>query len=324
MRVTLRNLVHGSFSSFLDDGGYGNKLLALCVEGKSERLPARRGINLDPIICQSTSTSKSTIDLIQKTWLCGSETIRGNLLTDLNAMEFSSLGHLHPGGGDEVYSIKPELESFFVEKFESVVGSMNLYGFQTKLSRHDLFHGHMFRSSHVVTSSIDTATPQALLGILFHCSEYPMYVPTQKDDNEEEDEDDDDVRLDDDQNINKEDIVMAGIDLGFCQKGSDCQPSLGEWRYRNVLWSTWWPLDESSSPNDDDLPTLQQVMWLLDGASPEIAKLRMDGTPFGPHCPNTVFEDFLGTPLADIFFIDGNLYFTPRCHFLHSSCSVLA
>ena len=313
MRLPLRNF-HGSFSSFLDDGGYGNKLLEFCVEGRSERLPARQGINLDPIICQSSSASRSTTDLIQKTWLYGSEAIRDNLLTDLNAMEFSSLGHLHPGGGEEVYSIKPELESFFVDKFESVVDSMNLYGFQTKLSRFDLFHGHLFRSNHVVTSSTDTTTPQALLGILFHCSEYPMYVPTKKDDDKEDEYDDDDQN-------NNEDVVMAGIDLGFCQNGSDCRPSLEEWRYRNVLWSTWWPLEESSL--NDDLPKLQQLILLLDGASPEIAKLRIDGTPFGSNCPNTVFEDFLGTPLADIFYIDGNLYFTPRCHLLHSSSSIL-
>jgi hypothetical protein len=48
----------------------------------------------------------------------------------------------------------------------------------------------------------------------------------------------------------------------------------------------------------------------LDGESPEIAKLRIDGTEFGACCPNTVYEDFLGDIIGDIFLLDDQLYFT--------------
>eukprot|EP00539_Tryblionella_compressa_P016334 CAMPEP_0178847882 /NCGR_PEP_ID=MMETSP0746-20121128/18949_1 /TAXON_ID=913974 /ORGANISM="Nitzschia punctata, Strain CCMP561" /LENGTH=99 /DNA_ID=CAMNT_0020512657 /DNA_START=37 /DNA_END=336 /DNA_ORIENTATION=- len=99
---------------------------------------------------------------------------------------------------------------------------------------------------------------------------------------------------------------------------------MDEWRYRNVLWSTWWPLEEPSNEKTTTSKTLQQAIWLLDGGSPEISNLRMDGTAFGPDCPNTVFEDFFGTPVGDIFLIDGNLYFASNHPLLYSSPSIIA
>ena len=68
---------------------------------------------------------------------------------------------------------------------------------------------------------------------------------------------------------------------------------------------------------------IQQAIWLLDGEATELTKLRADGGDFGPSCPNTVNENFFGTPMGDIFFIDQNIYFTSQ-HFFHPPSSALA
>jgi hypothetical protein len=74
----------------------------------------------------------------------------------------------------------------------------------------------------------------------------------------------------------------------------------------------WW----TNEFQQDDIilgeEHFQQLIWLLDGESPDIAKLRVDATEFGACCPNTVHEDFLGNCIGDIFLLDDQLYFTTK------------
>lgn len=166
----------------------------------------------------------------------------------------------------DLHPIRSRYARLFATIFDSTIGSMTMNGFQTDLSRHDLFHGHLFRTS------IDDLDNTSVLGMLFHCYEYP----------------------------HADEIILRRLNLGHCQVDSDCSPSLEEWRYRNVLWASWW----SSELGGDD----NQGCWLLDGKAPEIAGLRMDATEFGVDCPNTVWEGYLGEPVADIYLLDGELY----------------
>lgn len=154
---------------------------------------------------------------------------------------------------NEAYAVKPHYEELFAACFHAVVESMALYGFNTRLNRFDLFHGHLF-----VTSS-QTA------GILFHCYEYP-----------------------------NGETILPGIPLGYCAANSDCAPTIDEWSFRNVLWV----LGQTSSL----VGAQMQAVWLLDGKSPEISTLRIDSEPFGPNCPNTIWEGSFGTVVSDVFY----------------------
>jgi hypothetical protein len=193
---------------------------------------------------------------------------------------------------EPMFRVGPELESYFADTFQAVIESHKLHGNTVQMSRYDLFHGHLFYSS-TTRAMDDEMTSQKIrteqLGILFHCAEYPA----------------------------KDSDVLTGIDLGSCQIDSTCRPSLNEWRYRNVLWSAWWNNsstnnDDDDDDDDDDTTNMKQGMWLLDGAAPEIADCRMDGSEFGPQCPNSVWEGYLGTVLADIYCLgDGKVWCTP-------------
>ena len=144
------------------------------------------------------------------------------------------------------------------------------HGLQGELSRYDLFHGHLF------SARLDGL---AVLGILMHAYEYPA----------------------------QDAHILGGVTLGYCQEGSDCRPRLREWRFRNLLWSCWWPSGQQTAPGGEQTtveetpaPTRvrggapgmrpEQGTWLLDGTAPAVAALRVDGTPFGPDCPNAVWE----------------------------------
>lgn len=165
----------------------------------------------------------------------------------------------------DLHPIRSRYARLFAAIFNSTIGSMTMNGFQTDLSRHDLFHGHLFRTS------VDDLDNTSVVGMLFHCYEYPL----------------------------GDEIILPRLNLGHCQVDSDCSPSLEEWRYRNVLWAAWW---------SSELGDANQGCWLLDGKAPEIAGLRMDATQFGVDCPNTVWEGYLGEPVADIYLLDGELY----------------
>ncbi|CAJ1934873.1 unnamed protein product [Cylindrotheca closterium] len=192
--------------------------------------------------------------------------------------------------------VLPELQDLFTEAFQAVVESHRLLNESSgvQLSPYDLFHGHLFRRStyhqkgtvlysknetHIQSfknqedEQIEIGSPHHQLGILFHCCEYPA--------------------MDNPQGI------LEGIPLGNDQVGSTCQPTLEEWKFRNVLWLAGWQnidgrqqREESSSSSS---LSLQQPpnMWLLNGSAPEISQLQMDGSEFGPQSPNTVWEGFL-------------------------------
>ena len=87
--------------------------------------------------------------------------------------------------------------------------------------------------------------------------------------------------------------ILPGIHLGHCHVGSTCNPTLDEWRFRNAVCT---------------LGSQQHDVWLLDGAAAQVASLRVDDTPFGPSCPNTVWEAALGDVLADIYYIENDIY----------------
>jgi hypothetical protein len=178
--------------------------------------------------------------------------------------------------GGSLHRTHPELENFFTKTFDAVVDSREHHGCTTKLSRHDLFHGHLFRTT--LSTGIELDEEMSLLGILFHCADYPA-----KDDDLE---------------------VMAGFDLGHCQTGSDCRPTLHDWRYRNVLWSAWWPNQRYDSTTF--MP--RQSIWLLDGEAPEVSHLRIDASSFGPDCPNTVWEGHFGSHIGDIYNINNVVF----------------
>eukprot|EP00980_Cylindrotheca_fusiformis_P007079 scaffold1482_cov120-Cylindrotheca_fusiformis.AAC.21 len=197
---------------------------------------------------------------------------------------------LSGGTPTTVVTVPPELETFLSDTFDAVVASHKLHGnTNVQMNRHDLNHGHLFRptASNDNTTTPSTLNSTSMLGILFHCAEYPA----------------------------KDSPILKGIDLGSCQIDSTCRPSLREWRYRNVLWSAWW---NNNTPIATTSPmVIEQGIWLLDGKAPEIANLRVDGTDFGPQCPNTVWEGFLGNPVADLFCLgDGKVWCSPILHTL--------
>lgn len=277
--------VHPSVEQLCQDGSSfgsvtGRNLLQSCISGDPQ-IPARRGTNLRPL-------SSSSIEQVKQLWGEGSAAIKGEQM-DMDILEFGQC-QLH--GGADMFRLKPQLEPLMMQTFGSVVESMNTYGYKTRLSRFDLFHGHLFRTT--------VSSRYALIGMLFHCAEYPAMIHTAQ------------------STTCSATPILKEINLGFCQQYSTCQPSLDEWRYRNVVWSTWWDisasdipaLSKSSSSSSSKQVSQNQAIWLLDGASPEIHMLRVDGSDFGPDCPNSVYEGFLGETLGDVICIEDQLYFT--------------
>uniref|UniRef100_A0A7S4M9C8 Uncharacterized protein n=1 Tax=Odontella aurita TaxID=265563 RepID=A0A7S4M9C8_9STRA len=181
--------------------------------------------------------------------------------------------------------VGPDLEDHFVSIFRSVVASQRARGGTTRLSQHDLHHGHIFRAClRGELSETEEKSKIAIVGTLFHCAEYPS------------------------DNCG----ILRGINLGHCQIGSDCSPTLEDWRFRNALWSAWWPVPTQQVVNNEDTKywypsvCVRQAMWLLDGKSHLVEALRMDGTEFGPDCPNNMWEGHLGSHVGDVFHLGGN------------------
>jgi hypothetical protein len=264
-----------------EDGSLaGRSLLESCISGDPQ-IPARRGTTLRPL-------STSSVAQIKQIWGQGAAAIKGVQLgdNDANTLQFGAC-RLH--GGAELFRLTPKMDPIMMQTFVSVVESMKIYGYKTRLSRFDLFHAHLFRTS--------LLSRYALIGMLFHCAEFPAINSTKSTSCSA-----------------KSGSILKDINLGFCQQDSTCEPSLEEWRFRNVVWSTWWDLSET------DFPALQssfseevshnQVIWLLDGASPDIHKLRIDGSEFGPGCPNAVYEGYLGETLGEVICVNDQLYFT--------------
>ncbi|KAL3940563.1 MAG: hypothetical protein SGBAC_004919 [Bacillariaceae sp.] len=194
--------------------------------------------------------------------------------------------------------VVPQLQDLFMEAFQAVVGSHRLLNESStvQLSPYDLFHGHIFRRSSFYQNrngtirafnctdiqtlekeeeeeAIESGSYSAhhQLGILFHCCEYPA--------------------------VDNAHGILENISLGHHQIGSTCQPTLEEWKFRNVLWLVgWWQLDDDDGECCTRLESplsLQPHIWLLNGSAPEISQLQMDGSEFGPQSPNTVWEGFL-------------------------------
>lgn len=177
-------------------------------------------------------------------------------------------GHCRLTHGN-VWRASSDYEKLFAGTFHFVVESHALHGIQTYMSPYDLFHGHLVRGK---------VGDFATLNVLFHCAEYPAYGSG-----------------------------IFDFHLGHCQVGSDCTPSLQAWRYRNVLWSSWWPLESAARQIGITQPVAEQALWLLDGMANAVADLRVDATPFGPKCPNTVWEGNFGCRIADIYHLGGDI-----------------
>lgn len=218
---------------------------------------------------------------LRQTWKHGAQKLVHPSWSDPSLLQSDYQVELPSWGPCELYSgplarVDPHLETLLRQTFQAVVDAKAHHGdSETKLSRYDLFHGHVFRTNLLLEEEA------ALVGILFHCAEYP--------------------------NSENQADIMTNVPLGHCQRGSDCHPTLHDWRYRNVLWSAWW------RPQDDGQPpvrnrTTRQAMWLLDGASSEISDLRVDATPFGPDCPNTVWEGHFGKPIGDIYNVSNTMF----------------
>ena len=176
------------------------------------------------------------------------------------------------GGVDELWRPTASVESVLASAFRSVVSSHALHGIgETRMSRYDLYHGHLIRSAF---------QDSCALAILFHAAEYPA----------------------------NDCGVLTDVDLGHCQCGSDRQPSLDGWRYRNVLWASWWPRE-----NGFEQIYNEQAIWLMDGNTTEVANLRVDESPFGVARPNAIWEGYLGECLADIYCLDGTTVWM-ACH----------
>jgi hypothetical protein len=275
-----------------DDGSsVGRNLLQSWISEQTQ-IPVRQGTSLRPL---SSLWSSSSIGQIKQIWSQGTSAIKGEQLLDTSILQFGDC-QLH-GGAEDVFRLTQELDPLMLETFNSVVESMNYNGHKTRLNRFDLFHGHIFRNT--------LSSRCALIGMLFHCAEYPAISYSTSHSTTT-------IGA-----TTSNTPILEGINLGFCQQSSTCQPSLDEWRYRNVVWSTWWDVSQSDIPSSSSVPSSSisisqnQAIWHLDGASPEIQKLRMDGSDFGPNCPNAVYEGFLGETLGDVICLDDQLYFLP-------------
>jgi hypothetical protein len=156
-----------------------------------------------------------------------------------------------------VWRAAAPVEALLLGAFQSVLASHARFGIPTRISRHDLFHGHLMRAR---------VGDVAMTSVLFHAAEYPTRDPR-----------------------------VLDAPLGHCQLDSDCAPTLHGWRYRNVLWVSWAPVQPVRGGR------AAQAVWMLDGAAAAVAGLRVDGSPFGAGCPNTVWEGHLGSRVADVY-----------------------
>ena len=176
------------------------------------------------------------------------------------------------GGIDRLWRPKSSVESVLASAFQSAVASHTLHGIaDTRMSRYDLYHGHLIRSMFQDVCA---------LAILFHAAEYPA----------------------------SDCGVLADVDLGHCQCGSDCRPTLEGWRYRNILWASWWPSEDGIKQVCNE-----QAIWLMDGKAMEVANLRVDTSQFGAGCPNAIWEGYFGECLADVYCLDGKTVWM-ACH----------
>mmetsp|Transcript_20948 Transcript_20948/g.42260 ORF Transcript_20948/g.42260 Transcript_20948/m.42260 type:complete len:291 (-) Transcript_20948:104-976(-) len=215
------------------------------------------------------AVSVSASRALQRVWSQGVDELfepGSTVRTEEAGLQF---GRCSLASSGTVCRVDAPMERLLRSAFEAVVLSHALHGIQTRLSRFDLFHSHLLRARY---------GDVAVLSTLFHCAEYPASAS---------------------------DIFCDVVQLGYCQAGSDCFPTQHAWRYRNVLWASWW-----MDGLNDDRRTQPQAIWLLDGAADEVAKLRVDKTPFAePGCPNTIWEGNLGCHIADIYYLgNGILY----------------
>mmetsp|Transcript_49575 Transcript_49575/g.120292 ORF Transcript_49575/g.120292 Transcript_49575/m.120292 type:complete len:418 (-) Transcript_49575:78-1331(-) len=188
---------------------------------------------------------------------------------------------LHGGRSQKIHRIHPEIDPLITTTFRSVQQSMKLFGYSTELTRYDLFHGHIFEQRNLkldvfssISSSTNTTTTIALLGILFHCAEYPAVFPLPMNETLTRSTTlptavapsgpyhDSSNQNDKKQNEQSTDEITTLTTLGYCQDGSTCHPSLEEWRFRNVLWTCWWHVTSEDDDDDDDMATNKKVVDL--------------------------------------------------------------
>lgn len=135
----------------------GRRLLQQLVSGAdidsttaNRVFPGRPGIPLN-----------NEIQLVQKALeeahLHGARSIQGDPVLQDGSCSLLEFGRcrLYLGGvgvgsdtnkniSNSICTVRPEWETLLKDTFQAVVESMQLYGFATQLSRHDLFHGHLF------------------------------------------------------------------------------------------------------------------------------------------------------------------------------------
>ena len=305
----LRKLITSSIpqtESNMDDDG--KKIDAAA----SSLLPpfAKRGIHLDDIDSKTLRKRLQDLVTIGPDALIGRDPATSDDRHDGDGISCEDCCEMLAKEGYPSYSIKcPKFEDLMNFTFLSVIDSMALHGYKTKLSSYDLFHGHMFTTETRLggceqeDGSIDDSFGATkLIGILFHCYEYPGVI-------------DANITVASDGVVEEAAEILNGIDLGHYRYESDCFPTLEEWQYRNVLWAAHWNDNmedashrRSTAPAPVVVSDIRQDIWLLDGKDEDIvAHLRIDGTPFGPGCPNTVWEGYLGKPICDVYNLDGTI-----------------
>jgi len=189
-------------------------------DGRVQAVGALPGIGLDKSINPTAARA------LQQTWTYGARKlihpkqsdnfrkgdsllVDGRVIEQQSVMQFGNC--MLASESSPIYKIHPDLELFLSQIFGAVVTSKAYHGCNTTLSRFDLFHGHLFRT--ILSSE------QSLIGILFHCAEYPAANTTNA------------------ATADRDSSMLSGLNLGYCQADSDCHPTLDDWRYRNVLWS---------------------------------------------------------------------------------------
>ena len=245
----------------------GSHVLRSLIVSKANTDFALRGKQLDHIQPHSSR-------LLRRAWSDASSSALQNPNTVTRpvdaGVEFGQCSLV--GGIDELWRPEASVESVLASAFQSAVASHALHGIaDTRMSRYDLYHGHLIRS---------TSQDVCALAILFHAAEYPA----------------------------NDCGVLADVDLGHCQCGSDCRPTLEGWRYRNILWASWWPSEDGIKQVCNE-----QAIWLMDGNATEVANLRVDKTQFGAGCPNAIWEGYFRECLADVYCLDGTTVWM-ACH----------
>lgn len=251
----------------------GKELLRTLVLAEDDSTTVDKVQNLArPGICLHPLTSIVTRTALQQIWTHGSSKLSSDIhpmCTNQEKLFRYGSCHLLSSSLEacKVHQVTPHLEPLLASTFDNVLGSMALYGFNTQQSRFDLFHGHMFRTQ--LSSS-------AVLGMLFHCAEYPSSSPW---------------------------------NLGYCQMDSNCYPTHEEWRFRNVLWTASWNKRDASTisqsvwlldgfaPQISDL-RMDSTPLLIDYSTKE---------KMLPNCTNTVYEGCFGDLIGDIFNVSGVL-----------------